>query len=213
MIEKRKIVAIALSTILATSILTGCGAESTDSTVSETKQTESSAKTANVSDYKGSSFTGKVTAVNGNEITVSIGGGPMRQRPDFDPDDDSKQTPPDFNSEDGNMPTPPDFDSEDGSKQAPPDFNSEDGNMPTPPNMNSDSESDNSSSDKPDKKEHDSKTITFTIDDESVLEDITMSDIEINSMLTISVDDSGKISKIAKIIFKEKPDTNDESSL
>ncbi len=187
MIAKKKIAAITLSTIMAAAILTGCGTASTGSSVNETDQTVSTAKTANIADYKGSTFTGRVTSINGNEVTVSIGGGPM-----------------------GDMGQLPDFNSENGSKQAPPDFNKEDGNMPAPPDKNSDDNKDNSSSDKSNKKEHESKTITFTIDDESILEDMTISDIAENTVLTVSVDDNGKISKITKLSDNMKPDKNGE---
>ena len=183
MIAKKKIAAITLSTIMAASILTGCGAGSSNSAVNETEQAESSAKAANIADYKGRTFTGRVTSINGNEITVSIGGGPMGemgQRPDQ-------------NSDDGNMPTPPEMNNDDDNRQAPPDMNSSDAN------------NDNSSDNRPDRKDHESKTITFTIDDESVLEDIEISDITENTRLAVTVDDNGKISKVAKSSDNMKP--------
>jgi len=242
MTAKRKIAAITLSTILAASVLTGCGASNSSQTAGEADQTASAAKTANVADYKGSTFTGKVTSVDGNEITLSIGGGPMGkmgQRPDqntddngrqkssdADSDDANRQTPPDTNSDDTNrqappdmnnsnsdMPASPDADSDDSNRQTPPDMNNSNGDLPappdadsddtnrqTPPDMNnSDGDTGNNSSDKKqDRKNRESKTITFTVDDESVLEDITMSDITGDTRLTVTVDDNGNISKITQ---------------
>ena len=95
MTAKRKIAAITLSTILAASVLTGCGSNNTSQAAGEADQTVSAARTANVADYKGSTFTGRVTSIDGNEITLSIGGGPMErmgQRPDQNTDDKSKQS-------------------------------------------------------------------------------------------------------------------------
>lgn len=222
MIAKKKIAAITLSTIMAASILTGCGAGSSNSAVNETEQAESSAKTANIADYKGSTFTGRVTSINGNEITVSIGGGPMGemgQRPDQNSDDGNRPTPPDMNSNDVKNQASPDSNSNDSNRLTSPDMNNDDGNMPTPPEMNndddnrqappdmnsSDANNDNSSDNRPDRKDHESKTITFTIDDESVLEDIEISDITENTRLAVTVDDNGKISKVAKSSDNMKP--------
>lgn len=187
MLGKNKLLAVTLSTILAASILTGCGNGSPDnSAVNTTDQNETTAKAESIADYKGSTFTGRVTSVDGNEITLSIGGGPMGkmgQRPEQNTDDNN-QTSPDMDNSNGEMPTPPDINSDNNDMQKPQESSSSD---------------DNSSSDKKqDRKNRESKTITFTVDDESVLEDITMSDITDDTRLTVTVDDSGNISKITQ---------------
>lgn len=213
MLGKNKLLAVTLSTILAASILTGCGNGSPDnSSVNTTDQNETTAKAESIADYKGSTFTGRVTSVDGNEITLSIGGGPMEkmgQRPEQNTDDNN-QTSPDMDNSNGEKPTPPDINSDDDNNQIPPDMDNSNGEMPTPPDINSDnndmqkpqessSSDDNSSSDKKqDRKTRESKTITFTVEDESVLEDITMSDITDDTRLTVTVDDSGNISKITQ---------------
>ena len=213
MLGKNKLLAVTLSTILVASILTGCGNGSPDnSAVNTTDQNETTAKAESIADYKGSTFTGRVTSVDGNEITLSIGGGPigkMGQRPEQNTDDNN-QTSPDMDNSNGEKPTPPDINSDDDNNQIPPDIDNSNGEMPTPPDINSDnndmqkpqessSSDDNSSSDKKqDRKNRESKTITFTVDDESVLEDITMSDITDDTRLTVTVDDSGNISKITQ---------------
>lgn len=187
MLGKNKLLAVTLSTILVASILTGCGNGSPDnSAVNTTDQNETTAKAESIADYKGSTFTGRVTSVDGNEITLSIGGGPigkMGQRPEQNTDDNN-QTSPDMDNSNGEKPTPPDINSDNNDMQKPQESSSSD---------------DNSSSDKKqDRKNRESKTITFTVDDESVLEDITMSDITDDTRLTVTVDDSGNISKITQ---------------
>lgn len=187
MLGKNKLLAVTLSTILAASILTGCGNGSPDnSAVNTTDQNETTAKAESIADYKGSTFTGRVTSVDGNEITLSIGVGPMGkmgQRPEQNTDDNN-QIPPDMDKSNGEKPTPPDINSDNNDMQKPQESSSSD---------------DNSSSDKKqDRKTRESKTITFTVEDESVLEDITMSDITENTRLTVSVDDNGNISKITQ---------------
>lgn len=187
MLGKNKLLAVTLSTILAASILTGCGNGSPDnSAVNTTDQNETTAKAESIADYKGSTFTGRVTSVDGNEITLSIGGGPMGkmgQRPEQNTDDNN-QIPPDMDNSNGEMPTPPDINSDNNDMQKPQESSSSD---------------DNSSSDKKqDRKNRESKTITFTVDDESVLEDITISDITDDTRLTVTVDDNGNISKITQ---------------
>ena len=113
--------------------------------------------------------------------------GDMPASPDANSDEINRQAPPDMNSSNGDMPAPPDANSDDTNRQTPPDLNNNAG------------DNDNNSSDKKqDRKTRDSKTITFTVDDESVLEDITMSDITENTRLTVSVDDNGNISKITQ---------------
>ena len=250
----KKFLALSLSTIIAASLLTGCGTQNAASSEQKAtsgkentaEQASSNAAAANISDYAGSSFSGRVTAINSNEITLSIGGGPMGNGgerpdrfnksengdrpapPDMNSDSGNLQTPPDMNSNDNERPTPPDMNSDSSSSQTPPDMNSNDSERPAPPDMNSDNDAqqsdrsdntDNRSSDSSNKKgnrngnekKHESKTITITIDDESVLDGLSISDIKDGTRLTVSVDDNGSISKITQASDNNRPDKSSKN--
>lgn len=218
MIVNKRFLALTLSTALAATLLTGCGTGNTASSGNTAEQAQSSAEAGSTSDYKGSTVIGKVTAVDGNTITLSIGGGPGgpggsqkegKGRPDGNKGTDSTDnqsgtdtnTPPELPDNNGDNQTPPELPDNNGDNQTPPDMNSADGNTSTDSNDTNDS---SSSSDKKDTdkknadKKHESKTVTITIDDESVLNDISLSDITEGTRLTVTFDDNGNVTSVAK---------------
>lgn len=208
MIANKKLLTLTLSTILAASLLTGCGGGTAENTAD---QTQATAEAASATDYKGSTVMGKVTAVNGNEITLSIGGGPGGRKGGMKPGDSSDNTKPDDSSDNAkNDDSSDDINKRNGNKR--PDFPSDKNDEKITSDKSNDNNTFDTQSDKNDNdnqtppdmpsddngmKRGESKTLTITIDDESVLQDITLSDITEGTRLSVTFDDNGDIKTVS----------------
>ncbi len=185
---KKKIAAVTLTAMLACSLLGGCTKNNKD-----TKNTASENTAAAQLDFSNSTLNGIVTSVDDNVITLSLNGrmnmragqGKGMQAPDA----------PSGNGEETDQ-TPPDAPSGNGEEtgQAPPDAPSDsNGEMG---HMNTDNTS----------------TVTLTITNESVLQDISLSDIAEGTFLIISFGDNNQITGVAKAEMGGNPGENPNSS-
>ncbi len=185
---KKKIAAVTLTAMLACSLLGGCTKNNKDTTSSTSKSTAAAQL-----DFSNSTLNGIVTSVDDNVITLSLNGrmnmragqGKGMQAPDA-PSGNSGET----------DQTPPDAPSGNGGEtdQTPPDAPS--GNNGEMGHMNTDNTS----------------TVTLTITDESVLQDIALSDITEGTFLTISFGDNNQITGVAKAEMGGNPGENPNSS-
>ena len=210
----------ALLAAMTAVLLTGCGAGDNSSTANTADQSQTIAEAGNTSDYSGKTIIGKVTKVDDNEITVSVGGGPgggrgdKGEKPELNKNSDNTKNNNNDGSSDDNASsedtddtsdkqTPPELPDNNNDSQTPPDNNSDNSDIPAPPDNNSDGK--NSSDKKNGNQKRENKTVTITIDNESVLQDIELSDITEGSRITVSFDDSGNVSSVAEASDKFGP--------
>lgn len=210
---KKKLIALSTSLILTGSLLTGCGSSNS---------TTGKAVNENTIVFDNTSLTGTVTAVDGSTITLSLtsgremGGGmngDMKgnmQQGDNPPDQQSGNN--ENQIPDGNAP-----DNTDSNNDNEPTDNTDNNNNNEPPDKPGNANSDNTSSDdssdidganensgNPAEKsenlsenfEQNSTTFLLTIVDESVLQDITLSDITEGTLLTITFGNDNTITSI-----------------
>lgn len=223
---KKSLIPFAMSLILTVFLLTGCGGNDT---------TGNSAKdnSQNTVTFNNTTLTGTVTSIDGNTITLALTGG-MRMggemkggMPDGNPPENNSNT--SANNANTSAENPTDTSDEDAAKnntqsQTPPEKPEGDNSgsdQQTPPEISSGSANENEdttdknseASQKPD--EINSTTFTLTITDESVLQDISLSDITEGSMLTITFGDDNTITSISLSSIKnedeimEAPGSND----
>ena len=200
----------ALLAAMTAVLLTGCGTGDNSSTANTANQSQTMAEAGNTSDYSGKTIIGKVTKVDDNEITVSVGGGPgggrgdNGEKPELNKkSDNTKNNDNDDSSEDKASSEATD---DTNDKQTPPelpDGDNTNSDRPAPPDNNSDDK--NLSDKKNDNQKRENKTVTITIDNESVLQDIELSDITEGSRITVSFDDSGNVSSVAEASDKFGP--------
>lgn len=184
---KKHLLSFTLSLLLAASLLTGCSGNET----TENSQNTGTAS-QNTITFENTTLTGTVTAIDGNTITLSLsegmrmGGGRMDEMPEGNPPENSSED--DAGSSDTQNETPPENpegEASDNNEQEPPESSS-DTSKQEPPEPSSDTGDSSSRT-----------TFTLTLTDESVLQDISLSDITENSMLIITFGDDNTITSIA----------------
>lgn len=184
---KKHLLSFTLSLLLAASLLTGCSGNET----TENSQNTGTAS-QNTITFENTTLTGTVTAIDGNTITLSLsegmrmGGGRMDEMPEGNPSENSSED--DAGSSDTQNETPPENpegEASDNNEQEPPESSS-DTSKQEPPEPSSDTGDSSSRT-----------TFTLTLTDESVLQDISLSDITKNSMLIITFGDDNTITSIA----------------
>lgn len=184
---KKHLLSFTLSLLLAGSLLTGCSSNET----SENQQNTGTASQNTVT-FENTTLTGTVTAIDGNTITLSLsegmrmGGGRMDGMPEGNPPENSSED--DAGSSDTQNEAPPEKpegEASDNNEQEPPESSS-DTSKQEPPEPSSDTGDSSSRT-----------TFTLTLTDESVLQDISLSDITENSMLIITFGDDNTITSIA----------------
>lgn len=170
---KKKSITFIMTMVLICSMISGC-----------TKNTTSSDSTANENtlDFSNTTLNGTVTSVDNNKITLSLtggmGGGHMMDggKPDGNPSEQAS---------DGN--------NEAASSEQP----AEEPNGQTPPEQPADDSSNPAASEENASKRQENQTsFTLTITDESVLQDIALSDITEGSLLSITFGNSNTITSI-----------------
>lgn len=182
---KKHLLPFTMSLLLAGSLLTGCGG---NDTAGSSQNTTSSQNTVT---FENTTLTGTVTAIDGNTITLSLsggmrmGGGKMEGMPEGNPSENNSGE--NAENSDTQSETPPEKPDGEASKD-----NGEE--TPELPSDNSQQEAPEFSSDT---ANGNSTTFTLTITDESVLQDISLSDITENSMLTITFGDDNTITSIS----------------
>ncbi len=187
--KTRKILPFILGIMLTASMLGGCNKAS-----------------SNTLDFSNTTISGIITAVDGDNVTISMtsgfGGGRMGNRNSDNEDSATpKEKPEGF---DGEMPPnmPEDFDG-----KMPEDF---DGKMPENMPEGFDGE-------KPDMNNADfgnmfaqgGSTFTLTIKDTSVLSECTMEDIETGSMITITLGENNTITSITVMKLSNSQEATD----
>ena len=192
--KRRKILPFALGIMLTASLLSGCGATS-----------------SNTLDFSNTTISGIITAVDGDKVTISMsegfGGGGMGNRGNKDnnfasPENSDGETVPDIPENfDGEMPP-----------NMPDNF---DGEMPENMPKNFDGEKpDTNNANLGDMFTQGSSTFTLTIKDTSVLSECTLEDITNGSMITITFGDDNNITSITVMKLsnsQEATNTTDES--
>ncbi len=184
---KKHLLPFTMSLLLAGSLLTGCSSN-------ETAENSQNTRTAsqNTVTFENTTLTGTVTAIDGNTITLSLsegmrmGGGRMDEMPEGNPPENNSED--DAGSSDTQNETPPEKpegEASANSEQEPPESSS-DTSKQEPPEPSSDTGDSSSRT-----------TFTLTLTDESVLQDISLSDITENSMLIITFGDDNTITSIA----------------
>ncbi len=185
---KKKIFVLGATTALAVSLLGGCGANI------GSKTTSSGSSSANAVSFHNTTLQGVVTAVDGNTVTLSLanGRGGIPQE-GFQGQNESGQMPPEKTKDSPNSQGT----ANDTGDQNPPE-------MPDKENVPQDSSKSIDNTHKGEKSgnmptgDSSMNTTTFTliIKDESVLEDITLSDIADGTYLTITFGEDGIITSI-----------------
>ena len=184
---KKHLLSFTLSLLLAGSLLTGCSSNET----AENSQNTGTAS-QNTITFENTTLTGTVTAIDGNTITLSLsegmrmGGGRMDGMPEGNPPENNSED--DAGSSDTQNEAPPEKpegEASDNNEQEPPESSS-DTSKQEPPEPSSDTGDSSSRT-----------TFTLTLTDESVLQDISLSDITENSMLIITFGDDNTITSIA----------------
>lgn len=184
---KKHLLSFTMSLLLAGSLLTGCSSNET----AENQQNTGTASQNTVT-FENTTLTGTVTAIDGNTITLSLsegmrmGGGRMDGMPEGNPPENNSED--DAGSSDTQNEAPPEKPEGEASannEQEPPESSS-DTSKQEPPEPSSDTGDSSSRT-----------TFTLTLTDESVLQDISLSDITENSMLIITFGDDNTITSIA----------------
>lgn len=184
---KKHLLPFTLSLLLAGSLLTGCSSN-------ETAENSQNTRTAsqNTVTFENTTLTGTVTAIDGNTITLSLsegmrmGGGRMDGMPEGNPlENNSKDDAGSSDTQNEAPPEKPEGEASDNNEQEPPESSS-DTSKQEPPEPSSDTGDSSSRT-----------TFTLTLTDESVLQDISLSDITENSMLIITFGDDNTITSIA----------------
>lgn len=182
---KKHLLPFTMSLLLAGSLLTGCGG---NDTAGSSQNTTSSQNTVT---FENTTLTGTVTAIDGNTITLSLsggmrmGGGRMEGMPEGNPsENNSGENAENGDTQNGTPPEKPDGEASENNGEETPELPS-DNSQQEAPEFSSDTVNGNST------------TFTLTITDESVLQDISLSDITENSMLTITFGDDNTITSIS----------------
>lgn len=176
---KKKITALTISTLLAYSLLGGC-AKNTDTTPDTSGA---------VLDFSNTTLSGVVTSVDDNVITLSLSNG---MRGVFS---NGQEMQGNFSS--GDNQTPPERPSDDSNSQTPPERPSGNKDSQTPPEMPSDNIAQEKGGQDIGDNSENATTFTLTITDESLLQDISLSDITEGKWLTISFDVNNRITSIS----------------
>lgn len=182
---KKHLLPFTMSLLLAGSLLTGCGG---NDTAGSSQNTTSSQNTVT---FENTTLTGTVTAIDGNTITLSLsggmrmGGGRMEGMPEGNPsENNSGENAENSDTQSETPPEKPDGEASENNGEETPELPS-DNSQQEAPEFSSDTANGNST------------TFTLTITDESVLQDISLSDITENSMLTITFGDDNTITSIS----------------
>lgn len=182
---KKHLLPFTMSLLLAGSLLTGCGG---NDTAGSSQNTTSSQNTVT---FENTTLTGTVTAIDGNTITLSLsggmrmGGGRMEGMPEGNPsENNSGENAENSDTQSETPPEKPDGEASENNGEETLELPS-DNSQQEAPEFSSDTVNGNST------------TFTLTITDESVLQDISLSDITENSMLTITFGDDNTITSIS----------------
>lgn len=182
---KKHLLPFTMSLLLAGSLLTGCTG---NDTAGSSQNTTSSQNTVT---FENTTLTGTVTAIDGNTITLSLsggirmGGGKMEGMPEGNPsENNSGENAENSDTQNETPPEKPDGEASEDNGEETPELPS-DNSQQEAPEFSSDTANGNST------------TFTLTITDESVLQDISLSDITENSMLTITFGDDNTITSIS----------------
>lgn len=170
---KKKYIALMITFTLAVSILVGCSGSAADT----------NAANKNTLDFSSSTIHGTVAAIDDNKITLSLTDGMNTGRipNDSNPSESAPDLPEQAVGENDSQ-TPPEQPNEENGSQT----------LPEPPSGKDDSQT------PPGPRVNDTTTFTLIINDESVLQDISLSDITEGSILSITFDSNNTITAVTQ---------------
>ncbi len=201
MLMNKKYIALMVTLILAVSILGGCSGS-----------TDSNASNKNTLDFSNTTIHATVTGISDNKITLSLIGRistdhipntnkPSEAAPDLpgqaDGESTNQSSPKQPDNGNDNQAPPEQSDDENGNPSPPEQADNGSGNQPSP------EQADNGNGNPSPSEQMNDNTTTFTltITDESVLQDISLSDITEGAFLSITFGDKNTITSITQEVI------------